>query len=292
MNDAHQNDAHQNDAQHPVRSMPQSDILNTFTGLFSTLPQVEAAALTGSRVSGLTPDVGSDFDLCLFITAPIPIETRKTMIAEMGGASRADLGHTYWGECDEWIHAPTGTGMDVVYWDTGWIENLLQRVIERHQPSLGYSTAHWFTIRHAQPLFDRSGWLERMQSYSRAPYPEELRRAIIRDNRAVLRDMISSYSAQIAKAVRRNDLVSVNHRVAGLLASYFDVIFACNRVLHPGEKRLLEQAVRLCLSLPPGMQEDIQAVLRSAGSISPELLEHIDRLLDRLENWLTVCPEQ
>ncbi len=266
-----------------------SDILARVTRWFSSLPQVEAVALTGSRVSGLALDAGSDFDLCVFTTSHIPIEEREALVAELGGAIRADLGHTFWGECDEWIHAPSGTGMDVVYWPITWVEDLLRRVIEQHQPSLGYSTAHWFTINHAQPLFDRSGWLARTQVYSRVPYPEELRRAVIQNNRSVLRGMISSYEAQIAKAIRRNDFVSVNHRVAGLLASYFDVIFACNRVLHPGEKRLLEQAARLCPSLPPGIQNDINAVLNSSGGSSPDLMIHINRLLDRLEHWLSVC---
>jgi hypothetical protein len=262
------------------------DALGELTALFSALPQVEALALTGSRVSGLAPDAGSDFDLCLFISAPIPIAQREAWIDQLGGAMRADLGHNFWGECDEWFHAPSGAGFDIVYWDTAWVEDLLRRVITQHQPSLGYSTAHWFTIRHAQTLFDRHGWLARMQDWSRAPYPEELRTAILRDNRVVLRDMISSYRAQIAKALVRNDLVSINHRVAGLLASYFDCIFACSRVLHPGEKRLIEQAARLCSSLPAGMADDVQAVLRSSASAGPRLLDDIDRLVDRLESWL------
>jgi hypothetical protein len=51
----------------------------------------------------------------------------------------------------------------------------------------------------------------------------------------------------VARALDRHDLVSVNHRVAAWLASYFDIVFAINRVLHPGEKRLLE-----CGSRVPG----------------------------------------
>jgi hypothetical protein len=94
----------------------------------------------------------------------------------------------------------------------------------------------------------------------------------------------------VEKAVRRADLVSVNHRVAGLLASYFDILFACNRVLHPGEKRLIEQAARMCPSLPENMAADVTAVLQAAGKPGGEVVDQINRLVDHLEEWLSQEP--
>lgn len=66
--------------------------------------------------------------------------------------------------------------------------------------------------------------------------PEPLRRNIIAHNHPVLRRIITSYFHQIEAAVHRQDVVSIHHRLAALVASYFDVLFALNRVLHPGEK--------------------------------------------------------
>lgn len=261
-------------------------LIRSLVDHYQQFPQVEALALAGSRVSGIAPDAGSDVDLCVFTTGPIASEARAALVEALGGASRANLNHAYWGLCDEWIHRPSGIGVDAVYWDTAWVESLLERVINQHQPSLGYTTAHWFTIRNAMPLFDRSGWLARLQEWSRQPYPEELRQAVIASNLAVLREMISSYRSQVAKAIQRKDLVSVNHRVAGLLASYFDILFAQNRLLHPGEKRLLEQAARMCPSLPENMTEDVTAVLQAAADPRGAVLEAIDRLVDHLEFWL------
>ena len=61
----------------------------------------------------------------------------------------------------------------------------------------------------------------------------------------------ASYYEQIEKAVKREDEISVNHRISAFMASYFDVIFAKNELLHPGEKRLVQFALKNCNILPP-----------------------------------------
>jgi hypothetical protein len=101
--------------------------------------------------------------------------------------------------------------------------------------------------------------------------------------------VIPGYSHQIEKAVRRGDQVSVNHRVSALLASYFDVIFAFNRVLHPGEKRLLEHATRLCPCLPENMAERVTSVVRAAGQGDEQLIDEVNRLVDGIEKMVGDC---
>ncbi len=85
------------------------------------------------------------------------------------------------------------------------------------------------------------------------PHPEELRRAIIAKNYPLPRRNLSSYRHQLERIVARNDWVSGHHRVAALLASYFDILFAVNRLLHPGEKRLAAFAEKNCKLVPVGM---------------------------------------
>ncbi len=68
-------------------------------------------------------------------------------------------------------------------------------------------------------------------------FPENLRSAIIKNNRNLLNGKLPSYDRQIKKAQERGDIVSVNHRITAFLESYFDVIFALNRQTHPGEKK-------------------------------------------------------
>ena len=115
---------------------------------------------------------------------------------------------------------------------------------------------------------------------------EALRLAVIRQNHAVLRRVIPSYTHQVEKAARRGDWVSVNHRVAALLASYFDVIFALNRVLHPGEKRLVQIVEERCPLRPAGMAEQIQAVLAASAGGGENLDAQVNVLIDSLDRLL------
>ncbi len=254
---------------------------------FAKHPQVEAVALGGSHSAGVA-DAGSDIDVYVFTRADIDTATRASIIAALGCASRANIGMTFWGPGDEWFHAPSGIEIDATYFDATWLEGQLERVILQHQPSLGYTTCFWRTVKQAQPLYDREGRFTAMQQLSQAAYPEALRHNIIQFNHPVLRNIIPAYLHQIEKAVQRQDVVSVNHRVAALLASYFDILFALNRVLHPGEKRLLAYAQTECAMLPANLPIDVTALLASAASGQPgtiacanALLDHLDVLLEQ-----------
>jgi hypothetical protein len=252
-------------------------------GLFSTYSQVEAVALGGSLSSGAATDSQSDIDLYVFTTALLPLAERQAIVQAAGGASRANMDLTFWDLGDEWFDAASGIEVDIIYWDTRWIDEQIERVLGQHQASLGYTTCFWHTLRQAQALFDRNGWLAALQARCDQPYPEALRRAIIAKNLPVLRAVIPSYLHQIEKAVRRADLVSINHRVAALLASYFDILFALNRLPHPGEKRLLAWAQQRCPRQPPQMAIQVQAVLQAAGAADPALVEHCNALIDGIE---------
>lgn len=256
-------------------------------GFFAELPEVEAVALGGSRgQAAAASDTASDIDLYVYTRGMVPLAARRAIVERSGGASQADLGLDYWGPGDEWLHAPTGIEVDVPYFDAAWMEEQIDRVIDKHQASQGYTTCFWHTIRQSIVFYDRSGWYAALQERCRAAYPEALRRNIVALNHPVLRGIIPAYAHQIEKAAQRHDLVSINHRLAALFASYFDIIFAVNRQLHPGEKRLVEQAVRNCARLPVEMEADIAAILETAAVDTARLPGRIARLLDRLDAWL------
>lgn len=261
------------------------ELVDRVAMLLAERPEVEAVALGGSRAAS-TADPGSDIDLYAYTRGDVPLTERRAVVAGAGGSTRANIGLSFFGASDEWLDAATGIEVDVMYFDAAWMEAQLRRVVHEHQASLGYTTCFWRTVRRSRPLFDRNGWFGALQVQARAEYPEALRQNVVALNHPVLRNTMFSYLRQVEKAVRRGDRVSVNHRVTALLASYFDVLFAVNRVLHPGEKRLVASALAECPVLPAEMPADVNAVLRWAASDHDNLAATMVMLLDRLDTLL------
>ena len=241
-------------------------------------------ALAGSGVTGAA-DEQSDVDLYVYAGAPVAMADRVAIAT--GFATRAEVGNDFWEPGDEWIDTQTGRHVDVMYRTPDWIEEQLERVLVRHEASVGYSTCFWHNVLHSTPLFDRSGWYRDLQAAAARPYPQPLRRAIIARNHPILRQTLSSYLAQIERAVRRGDSVSIQHRVTALLASYFDVLFAVNELPHPGEKRLLQFAATRCAKTPLDMETQINAILETAARpASPAIIMQINAQLDGLDNLM------
>jgi hypothetical protein len=244
--------------------------------------------MAGSRGSGTGAlDDASDIDLYVYTRGEIPLEDRISIVEQTGGASRSNLNLNYWGPGDEWFNAPTGIEIDIVYFDAVWMEDQISRVVENHQASMGYTTCFWHTIHQSIVFFDPHDWFAKLQQRCQVEYPESLRQNIVTLNHPLLRNIIPSFASQIEKAVKRHDLVSINHRLAALFASYFDILFAVNRLLHPGEKRMLEFAVRNCDLLPVNAESDIASILLlNAEDISgvpirvTRLLDHLDQMLE------------
>ncbi len=250
---------------------------------YGALSQVEAVALGGSWASG-TAEPGSDIDLYVYTTTEVPVEVRAELVHAR--ATYAEVNNQFWEPGDEWVEAETGIHVDVMFRSTAWIKDQLDRLLQRHEASIGYSTCLWHNVASSKALYDRKGWFATLQRTAQQPYPEVLRRAIIAKNYPILRQTASSYRYQLKHAVARADWVSVNHRVAALLASYFDILFALNHALHPGEKRLIKLAQAQCERLPEGMRRHIAALVGAVGQDPCPVIEKADILLDSLDDLL------
>ena len=162
----------------------------------------------------------------------------------------------------------------------------LDRVLQQHEASVGYSTCLWHNVLASQVLYDRNGWFHGLQQAAKQPYPEGLRSAIIAKNYPILNRNMSSYLHQLERAVARGDLISVNHRVAALLASYFDILFAVNRLPHPGEKRLAEIASAQCAKLPEGMSQQVQELIHAVSEEGQGVITKASALISSLDHLL------
>jgi hypothetical protein len=251
---------------------------------YGTLPGVIAVAVAGSLATGIA-DADSDVDLYVYAPHPPPVPLRAEIVGRFARVSAVDS--SPWEPGDEWLDERTGRHIDVMYRAPAWIEDQLARVLVRHEVSVGYSTCFWHNVLHSSPLMDSNGWYGRLQDGARQPYPEALKQAIIAKNHPILRRTLSSYLHQITRAAARDDVVSVQHRVTALLASYFDILFAVNELPHPGEKRQLRFALERCNKLPSGMEATLTSLLSiPAFPATSEAVKRVNALVDGLDALL------
>jgi hypothetical protein len=251
---------------------------------YAALDQVRAVGLGGSRAGAFGPDDLSDIDLYVYQDGEIPLAARRLIASS--NSSEIEIGNRFWEEGDEWTAREPPVKVDVMFRDPTWIEDEVARALERHEARLGYSTCFLYNVQTCRVLSDRRDWLSRLKERSNQPYPLPLRDAIIAKNHPVLRNSHSAYARQIESASRRNDLVSLNHRVAAFLASYFDIIIAVNLKAHPGEKRLLSFLKEQCSLKPENAAKDVEALLAAAPGGGAAVIARVTTLLDGLDDWL------
>lgn len=269
-------------------------LLEDVAAEFSRLAEVSAVVLSGSKGGQFTDDL-SDIDLYIYAETEPSKAWRTELARKFGG--HASIGNEFWEHGDEWVATRNGAVVDIMYRTPAWIEEQLDRVLHRHLASIGYSTCSVHNVLCSQSLYDRDGWYAALGEKARQPYAEALRTAIIAKNHPILRDTLSSYLHQIEIALGREDVPSINHRVTALLASYFDILFAVNRVFHPGEKRLLAYALAKCAKRPAQIEAQVKGLLSAiAQNERPFLLQRVNELLDGLDTLLVgedlIAPKQ
>lgn len=258
-------------------------IIGDIVNRFCKLHQVEAITLAGSSAFG-SEDESSDIDIDVYINDEIPVCEREVIVKEF--ADYMEIDNQFWGLGDEWKLRNSEKVIDIIYLDMKWIKDYLERVVERYEASVGYTTCFWHNIIDSKVIFDRNRKLEAIQDKYNVKYPKKLKENIIMKNYPILRKNMSSYYYQIEKAIKRKDFVSVNHRVAALLASYFDILFAINEILHPGEKKLIKLIKDKCKKIPNDMEKNIESILKNCTSCDIKILEEINKLVDNLDQLL------
>ena len=228
------------------------DVNKLFEELGS-LSQVEAIALGGSRATGRN-DENSDYDVYVYTTGQIDESTRRIILDRY--CQYMEIGNSFW-ELEDDVTLKNGIDMDIIYRNLQDFEKMVSSVVNDGVAWNGYTTCMWHNLITSKIAFDRNGKLNALQEKYRIPYPRKLKENIISHNLKLLSGMLPSFDMQIKKAENRGDLVSVNHRVAEFLASYFDIIFALNEMTHPGEKRMQSICSKECRLLPNHFNENL-----------------------------------
>lgn len=257
-------------------------MIDTLFFRLSQLPQVEAIALGGSR-AGENYDERSDYDVYLYITAPISEAVRRALLKDF--CTYMEIGNHFW-EYEDNCTLNNGIDIDILYRDLDAFSGEVANVVEKGQARNGYTTCMWHNLLTCKVIFDRNGRLAAAKARFSVPYPEVLRNNILSQNWRLLRGSMPAYEEQIRKASKRGDLVSVNHRVSAFLESYFDLIFALNRQTHPGEKRLVSLCRQSCPILPENFSENLNLLFHVMFQDPERLSQVLDAMLTALEDIL------
>lgn len=255
---------------------------NSLWNEFSRVPEVEAIALGGSR-AGMNFDEKSDYDLYIYCTGIPGEETRKAILEKE--CQYMEIGNAFW-ELEDDCTLKDGVDIDILYRNLEDFSQMIYSVVEKHIAYNGYTTCMWHNLIHSRILYDKSGKLTNLQNRYRIPYPDKLRDNIISRNLRLLTGNLPSYDAQIKKAAARKDLVSVNHRTAAFLESYFDIIFALNKLTHPGEKRMVQYAKEQAEILPDNFGENLDILFQNLFSDSDKAMQTLVMMIEELERTL------
>lgn len=193
-----------------------------------------------------------------------------------------EIDNQFWETEDDCI-LKNGIDIDILYRNPEDFSTTLSSVVEHHCAWNGYTTCMWHNLLGCRILFDRNGHLQAMKDRFSVPYPEELRQNIISKNRRLLHGNLPSYDKQICKALLRGDLPSINHRTSAFLESYFDIIFALNRMTHPGEKRMMTYAKEHAKILPSYFEENLQTLFSDLYSYPDRIMPDLEAILVELE---------
>ena len=248
----------------------------------SSLPQVEAIALGGSR-AGTRFDESSDYDIYLYCTAPVPEETRREILGKY--ASYVEYGNHFW-ELEDNGTLNNGTDFDLLFRNLNDFTASLSQVVEHFQSYNGYTTCMWHNLLTCKIIYDREGRLAAAKKRFDIPYPAQLKKNIIHQNLRLLHDNLPSYDGQILKAVKRHDEVSLCHRTAAFMESYFDIIWALNEKTHPGEKRLIALCEENCQILPARFRENIQNLYEDLFLYPQRTQSNLAKIVDELTKVL------
>ena len=174
-----------------------------------------------------------------------------------------ELGNNYFEYGDEIILKENNICLDFMYRDISYIENEIDYVWRKCNSKIGYTTAFLYNIKNSRILYESNDYFNNI---------------IEKNYNVMYAKQSASFYEQLKNAIKRKDIVSINHRTSAILASYFDILFAINEELHVGEKKLIDYAKKLCSKLPNNFDKDIEDIINNNN-----ILEKIENLIGNIK---------
>lgn len=201
-----------------------------------------------------------------------------------------EFGNQFW-ELEDDCVLKYGIEIELICRSLDSFDKELENVMMNHQAQNSYTTCMWYNVMHRNILYDKDGRYAQLKRKYQLPYPADLKRNIIQKQMLLLEQGMPAFSKQIQKAIKRQDLLSMNHRSSEFFASYFDLLFALNEQLHPGEKRLLQYAKERCTHLPKDFEMNIQAYFQYLYRLDKqeEVVKLLTTLLFHLRTLVEEC---
>lgn len=246
------------------------------------LPEIDTIMLGGSRATEQASE-DSDYDLYVYTAKNIPPAKRKTVLQKH--CRYLEFNNQFWETEDDGV-LKDDTKINILYRNFSWIEKELAKVVFQHQASVGYTTCFWHNVITSRLLFDRTHKGASLQKKYAIDYPVPLKQNIIAKNYPILGSVQDSYVHQIKSALLRKDWVSMQHRTTAFLASYFDILFALNELLHSGEKRIIENLRQNATKLPLDFPGDVAAFIQASSGQNKDIIEHTTIILKKLTTLL------
>ncbi len=258
-------------------------------GIFKELSNidcVEAITLGGSRANKVY-DENSDYDVYVYYNAPIDIEIRKKILYQY--CNVVEIGNHFWEYEDNCI-LNNGIAIDIIYRNLYDFCKDIENVVIHYQTANAYTTCMWHNLIHSNIIYDKNGLLKKAVKKFNIPYPQQLKKAIIQRQLKLMDTALPAYKTQIEKAIKRNDMVSINHRVTEFLASYFDFIFAVNEKTHTGEKRLIELCKKNCTILPQNFEQNLNLLFSHMYDTEKQfqVIDDINRIIVYAKQIVTI----
>jgi hypothetical protein len=254
--------------------LDQEATLQRIVAAMADLPGVAAIALGGSTAAGLA-DADSDFDVYMYYRQPLAAAAeRAARLRPLADAGTLEVDIPTFGLEDHLlVHDQL---IELVYLDLDRLSENAKQAYGQGLSSEGYTTALLYILARSPVLHDVTGEVTALRAQLQSGYPEPTRARLLREHPEVLR-----YFLELLRvSQRRGDLLYVQHMRYSIQMVFFNLLFALNRLYHPGGKRLLSHA-RRCDVQPAGLDERWSDIARLSAADSA-LADRLEALIDDL----------